>query len=220
MLLVGSIVFAELESIDIGDAKDNPGATEISDGKYTIKGSGHDIWEDADGFRFVYTEVNGDFEAVVRQVSSELPDDWAKHGLHARQSVAPGAANAQAIVTGGGGGGSQITWREADGGATDEIMDAAPGPWKDIECWLKLTRQGDEFHGYISKDGKDWKDLKSTTVKMDAPILVGLAVCGFNNMATAVYDNFTITRNGKQIFPLAVRLAGKLSITWGEIKLR
>jgi len=224
MLLVGSIAYAaELESMDIGDAADNPGSTEISDGTYTMKGSGNDIWGTADGFRFAYTEVSGDFEAVVRQISTELPGDWAKHGIHARQSIDPGAANLQAIVTGGGAGGSQITWREVDGGDSNEIMDAAPGPWKDSECWLKLTRQGDEFHGYISEDGNNWQDLQSHKVEMIDPILVGLAVCGSDNMATAVYDNFTITQNGKQIFPTgasAVKPEGKLSTSWGAIKRR
>ena len=222
MLLVGHIVYAaELESIDIGDAENNPGSTKIKNGTYTIKGSGHDIWDAADGFRFAYTEVSGDFEAVVHQVSIELPNEWAKGGVHARQSVEDGAANAQAIVTGGGGGGCQISWRAVEGGASSEFMDAAPGPWKDGECWLKLTREGDEFHGYISEDGKKWKDLKSTTVEMDGPILVGLAVCGYGQMATAVYDNFTITQNGKEIFPaFAVKSEGKLSTMWGKIKLR
>lgn len=220
MLLVRHIAYAaELESIDIGDAKNNPGSTKIKSGIYTIKGSGHDIWDNADGFRFAYTKVKGDFEAVVHQVSIELPNEWAKGGVHARQSVEAEAVNAQAIVTGGGGGGTQITWRAVHGGASSEFMDTAPGPWKDGECWLKLTRKGDEFHGYISEKGKEWKDLKSTTVKMNDPILVGLAVCGLGNIATAVYDNFTITQNGKAIFPLAVNLEGRLSATWGKIKL-
>ncbi|MFQ6115810.1 MAG: hypothetical protein ACE5NG_17255, partial [bacterium] len=171
--------------------------------------------------RFAYTEVNGDFEALVHQVSTELPSEWAKHGIHARQSVEPGAANAQVIVTGGGAGGSQITWRPSKGAESGEFMDVAPGPWKEDECWLKLTREGDEFHGYISEDGEDWQDLKSTEVKMEDPILVGLAVCGRNGMATTVYDNFTITQNGKEIFPAAaVKPEGKLSTSWGEIKLR
>lgn len=221
MLLVGYIADAvELESIDIGDAKNNPGSTKIKGGTYTIAGSGHDIWDNADGFRFAYTKVKGDFEAVVHQVSIELPNEWAKGGVHARQSVEAEAVNAQTIVTGGGGGGSQISWRATHGGASSEFLDVAPGPWKDGECWLKLTRKGDEFHGYISEKGKDWKDLKSTPVKMDDPILVGLAICGLGQMATAVYDNFTITQNGKTIFPLAVNLEGRLSATWGKIKLR
>lgn len=211
---------ADLESIDIGDAKNNPGSTEIKNGTYTIKGSGHDIWDNADGFRFAYTKVKGDFEAVVHQVSIELLSEWAKGGVHARQSVEAEAVNAQTIVTGGGGGGCQITWRAVKGGASSEFLNVAPGPWKDDECWLKLTRKGDEFHGYISEDGKNWKDLKTTTVKMDDPILVGLAVCGLGQMATAVYDNFTITQNGKTVFPFAVKLEGKLSATWGKIKAR
>lgn len=221
MLFGGYMAYAQdLKSMDIGDAKNNPGSTKIKNGTYTIKGSGHDIWDAADGFRFAYTEVSGNFEAVVHQVSIELPAEWAKGGVHARQSVEPGAVNAQVIVTGGGAGGSQMTWRAQADGQSSEFFDAAPGAWKDGECWLKLTRGGDEFHGYISKDGKKWLDVKSTKVKMNDPILVGLAICGLGNVATAVYDNFTVTQNGKEIFPLAVQSKGKLATTWGKIKLR
>jgi hypothetical protein len=209
----------ELLSEDIGDAKKNKGSTAIKKGTYTIKGSGSDIWNKADGFRFAYTKVSGDFEAVVRQVSIDLPNEWAKGGVHARQNIEPGAANAQTIVTGGGGGGCQISWRAKKDGDCGEFFDAAPGPWKDRKCWLKLTRSGDEFQGFISEDGKKWLDLKSTTVKMDKPVLVGLAVCGMNLVATAVYDNFTITQGGKEIFPaLAVEPRSKLAATWGQIK--
>ena len=64
----------ELLSEDIGDAKKNKGSTVIKKGTYTIKGSGSDIWNKADGFRFAYTKVSGDFEAVVHQVSIDLPN--------------------------------------------------------------------------------------------------------------------------------------------------
>ena len=209
----------ELESIDIGDAADNAGSTEIAGGVYTISGSGSDIWESADGFRFAYTKLSGNFEAIVHQISTALPSEWAKHGIHARQSVDPGAVNAQAIITGGGASGCQITWRDVESGASSEFMDIAPGPWKDIECWLKLTREGDDFHGYISEDGEEWQDLLSTTIVMSDPILVGLAVCGCGSMATAVYDNFIITQNGRQLFPfMAVEPEGKLSVMWGKVR--
>jgi len=219
MLVIGYNIYAQgLESIDIGDAVN--GTTKIENGTYTIEGNGNDIWGTADAFRFAYTEVNGDFEALVHQVSIELPSDWAKGGIHARQSIDPGAANVQVIVTGGGAGGAQITWREVDGGESAEIMDAAPGPWSEGECWLKLTRQENEFHGYISENGEDWQDLQSHSVEMDEQILVGLAVCGYGDIGKAVYNNFTITQNGKQIFPSAlIKSEGKLSITWGNLKL-
>ena len=222
ILIMGYSAHAqELVSLDIGDAANDPGSYKLSNGVYTIKGNGSDIWNNADGFRFAYTEVGGDFEAVVRQISTELLTEWAKHGIHARQSVDPGAANAQAIITGGGGSGCQITWRPIADGETLEFMDTTPGPWKDNESWLKLTRDGDDFHGYISEDGEDWQDMKSATVQMSDPILVGLAVCGNGVMATTVYDNFTIFQNGKEIFPAAaVNPEESLSTTWGRIKLR
>lgn len=221
MLLAVDIAYAaELESQDIGDAKNNAGSTKIKDGTYTIEGSGTDIWGPADGFRFAYTEISGDFEAVVRQVSIELPKEWSKAGVHARSSLEPGAPNAQAIITGGGAGGCQITWRAIEDGPSNEFFDAAPGPWAEGEAWLKLTRSGDEFQGFISEDGKKWLDLKATEVKMKDPILVGLAVCGLEmDVATVVYDQFTITQNGDELFPaLAVEPTSKLTATWGKIK--
>jgi len=219
VLSLGQFAYAQLESLDIGDAANTPGSTESKNGTYTIVGSGSDIWSAADGFRFAYTKVSGDFEAKVRQVSIELNNEWAKGGVHARQSVEPGAPNAQAIVTGGGSSGCELTWRTTKNGVSEEFLDVAPGQWKDDECWLKLIREGDNFSGYISKDDRNWSDLKFVTVKMSDPILVGLAVCGMNQLGKGVYDNFTITQNGRQIFPgLAVESVGKLPITWGNIK--
>ena len=55
---------------------------------------------------------------------------------------------------------------------------------------------------------------------MDKPVLVGLAVCGMELIATAVYDNFTITQDGKEIFPLAVEPTSKLVGTWSKIKIQ
>jgi len=219
LMSFGQFAYGQLESLDIGDAANIPGSTDFKDGTYTIVGSGGDIWDAADGFRFAYTKVSGNFESMVHQISIELKNQWAKAGIHARQDVEPGAPNAQAIVTGGGGGGCQLTWRSTKGGITEEFMDVAPGQWKDNECWLKLTREGDEFHGYISNDGKDWKDLKTATVKMSNAMLVGLAVCGMDQPGKWVCDSFTITQNGKMIFPgLSIESIGKLSVAWGSIK--
>jgi hypothetical protein len=219
VLFTVQFTHAQLESIDIGDAKNSPGSTEFKGGKYTIIGSGSDIWGPADGFRFAYTKVSGNFEAKVHQISIELKNEWAKGGIHARQDLDPGAANAQVIVTGGGGGGCQISWRTTKGNISEELLNVSPGLWKDGECWLKLTRNGEEFNGYISIDSKDWKDLKLMKVKMTDPIYVGIAMCGMDQMGKGVYDGFTITRDGKEIFPgLAVETSGKLSTVWGKIK--
>ncbi len=210
----------ELVSVDVGDAANTPGSTVVDGDVYTIEGNGSDIWNAADGFRFAYTEVSGDFEAVVHQISTILPKEWSKGGVHARQSEEAGAQNAQAIVTGGGASGAQLTWRPIADGPTDEFMDSAPGAWKDSECWVKLTRAGDEFHGYISEDGADWQDLLSIEVPMTDPILVGIAVCGVSALATGTYGQFSVTADGSTLFPLDVDGRGKATVTWGALKHR
>jgi hypothetical protein len=219
-----AVTAQELVSIDIGDAVDTPGSTAIDGDTYTIEGNGSDIWNAADGFRYAYTEVSGDFEAIVHQLSTDLPKEWSKGGIHARQSTDAGAQNAQAIVTGGGASGAQLTWRTDADGSTSEFEHSAPGPWKDGECWVKLTRAGNEFHGYISEDGSNWQDLLSVEVVMVESILVGIAVCGVGVAATATYDGFTVVADGVTVFPhLAdadVDPRGKAAATWGEMKAR
>ena len=66
LIAVIVVLAAELESIDIGDAANTPGSTKLENGKYTITGSGNDIWGTADGCRFVYMEISGDFVATVQ----------------------------------------------------------------------------------------------------------------------------------------------------------
>ena len=84
----------ELTSIDVGTAALLPGETVIEDGEYTISAGGHDIWGNADGFRFVYLELSGDFDA-----SAQIPffnrgvDPWAKAGIMARDTLDADSAN-------------------------------------------------------------------------------------------------------------------------------
>ncbi len=217
MLLVGAVAYAQLESLDIGDAANLPGSTQIEGKKITIKAGGHDIWDDADGFRFVYKKVSGDFEAQVHLISLEIVTEWTKAAIMARQSIAANSEHVIATVTGGGASGSQITWRKA--GANDETDDLAPGDWKTTGGWLKLTRKGNQFQGYISEDGKNWLDLGSQTLVMTNPILVGLAVSALSTsrLITAVFEDFRI--DGVDVVT-AVEPEGKVAVTWGKIKSR
>ena len=207
-----------LKSLDIG--KTAKGDTQEENGKFTVMGNGGDIWGTEDQFRFVYTEVKGDFDAVVHLVSFQKIEDWTKSGLMARQTVDADSANVLSTITGGGASGCQLTWRPSKGAESFEFFDAAPGQWWETGGWLKLVRKGDDFEGFISKDGKDWLSLESTTVAMSDPILVGMAVTSKSDgvLAKTVFENFTITQNGKQIFPLAVEKEGRLITTWSTIK--
>ncbi len=233
-LLVSLIVFIlslsigvyALESLDIGDAVEKPGSTEIlPDGTITIVGAGHDIWDNADGFRYVYMPITGDFEAIVQITYFERTTQWAKAGLMARQSVDADSTNALSTAAAGNLPGPdlgvQLTWRAEKAGETKEIDYwelGGPTGFVDGE-WIRLKRSGNDFSASWSKDGKSWvKDYATVTVKMTDPILLGLAVtsCDKTLYCKATFKNFSVNNN---LVVTAVDSKGKITKTWGRIKL-
>ena len=80
------------------------GSAGCTNGMFTVTGSGDDIWNSADGFRFVYVKTNnGNFTISARVVSVQNIDGWSKAGVMIRDSLDPGAANAFIAVTPGNG---------------------------------------------------------------------------------------------------------------------
>jgi len=214
-----------LESLDIGDAAEIPGSTTIlPDGSVTIVGAGHDIWDNVDGFRFVYMPVSGDFEAFVQITFFERVTQWAKAGIMARQSIDADSKNVLSTAAAGNLPGPdlgvQITWRAEKNGETKELDYwelGGPTGFNDGE-WIRLKRVGNNFSASWSKDGKTWaKDYASAIVNMVDPILIGLAVTSCDKAKTckATFKDFTI--NGNLVIT-TVESKGKLSKTWGEIK--
>jgi len=223
MLSLGTIGYS-LESLDIGDAANKPGSTDIlSNGTITIVGAGHDIWDAADGFRYVYMPISGDFEAAVQITFFERVKEWAKAGLMARQSVDADSKNAISTAAAGLAGptlGVQLTWRADKAGETKELdyWDlGGPTGFNDGE-WVKIKRAGSDFSASWSKDGKTWvADYASVKIEMTDPILIGLIVtsCDAALSCKSTFKNFTV--NNKSVLAV-VSSNGKLSSTWGEIK--
>jgi len=224
MLILGSVSYA-LESLDIGDAAEKPGTTEISpNGTITIVGSGHDIWDAADGLRYVYMPVSGDFDAFVQVTFFERTTQWAKAGLMARQSVDADSKNALSTAAAGNVPGPdlgvQLTWRADKAGETKELDYwelGGPVGFNDGE-WIKIKRAGSDFSVSWSKDGVNWvADYASMKIDMVDPILIGLAVtsCEKTMSCKSEFKQFTVNN---KLVASAVSSNGKLSKTWGEIK--
>ncbi len=77
-------------SIDIGTVNIK-GETKYKDGAYIVKGSGNDIWDDADAFRFVYLPLEGDGEIIAKINACSITDVCAKAGVMIRESLLPGS---------------------------------------------------------------------------------------------------------------------------------
>lgn len=152
------------------------GALEYAGGVTTLSGSGADIWNAADGFRFAYLPLSGDGEITARVLSLDNTDEWAKAGVMIRESLDPGSPFAMTVVTPSHG--TSLQWRAQ----ADQGCDLVLGP--DVR-WVRITREGDVFHGRVSSDGRTWTLVASRTIAMDVDVLVGLCVTAHNDAALA-----------------------------------
>jgi regulation of enolase protein 1 (concanavalin A-like superfamily) len=149
-----------------------------------IDGSGADIWNSADAFRYHYARWFGDGTITVRVRSLENTHAWAKAGVMFRESTAPGSKHVMAIVSSGKGLALQYRSESGQSGAQAAIR-AGTAPE-----WIRLSRSGNTFTAATSDDGVTWQTLGSVAVAMNADIVVGLAVTSHDNtqLATATFE--------------------------------
>jgi hypothetical protein len=165
-----------------------PGAAGYTNRRFTVLGSGADIWNTADGFHFVYRTLAGDGEIIARLASQEATDVWAKAGVMIRESLAAGSKYAMMAVTPGNGAAFQR--RTATNGQS--FHNGLGGPT--APHWVKLVRQGNTLTGYASADGVTWTPVGSSAVTMGATVFVGLSVTAHNNgtLSTAAFTDVSV----------------------------
>lgn len=165
---------------DGGNQEWNSAAT-----KFTLMAKGNDIHGTSDQFRFVYQAANGDCSIVARVASIENADSWTKVGVMIRETLASGASNVAMLITPGSG--ATFQCRNGTGGVTNSsTAGGITAPY-----WVKLTRVGNVFTGYISPDGTAWTQVGSPqTVAMSSTTYFGLAATSHNTnvWATATFD--------------------------------
>ncbi len=164
------------------------GSASEASGRWTLDGSGANIWNKSDEFRFAYQAVSGDVDIRVRVASLEDVNAWSKAGVMIRESLAANSRNAFMFVTPGGG--RAFQHRSNTGGLTTR---ASPTDGR-APVWLRLVRQGSQFTGYLSADGTSWTTAGSVTISMTSSVYVGLVVGSRvdSTLATATFTNVQV----------------------------
>lgn len=169
-----------------------PGDATFAGSTFTVKGSGADIWDTADGFRFVYRTLSGNGEVIARVAGVQNTNAWAKAGVMIRETLAANSKHASMFLTPGNG--LAFQWRSATGGAsTHTAGGAAAAPY-----WVRMVRSGSTFTAYKSTNGTTWTSVGSSTITMASSVYVGLAVTSHNNpvLCTSTMDNVSVTGPG------------------------
>ena len=63
------------------------GSFGLTNGVFTIQGSGADIWNSADEFRYVFQALSGDCSITARVLNMQNTDGWAKAGVMIRETL-------------------------------------------------------------------------------------------------------------------------------------
>lgn len=131
-------------------------------------------------------DICGDGELVTR-VSNITGMAWA--GITMRESEAPGSKKVSLSTNLGYFGRREM--RTTTNGLSMPQQFFRPGA-----PWLKLTRAGNQFVGYMSVDGFNWQIVMTANVPMNACIQVGLFVTNLNAAtASASFDQVTVTES-------------------------
>lgn len=171
---------------DIG-AVGQAGNATSSGGTFTIGASGADIWGGADAFYYVYQGLSGDGEITARVASLDNTDAWAKSGVMIRESLNADSAFAMTVVTPSNG--TTLQHRTSTGAGATMVA----GPVGAAPRWVRLSRSGGTFTGYVSGDGSSWSTVGTIAIGMANSVYVGLCVTAHNNSAKAFSSIDSVT---------------------------
>ena len=163
---------------DIGDTGE-AGSVEFDEasGKYTIAGSGADMWAKADAFHYLYRQASGDV-ALMADIHwlGEGGDRNRKACLIVRQSLEPGSAYVDAAAHGDGH--IALQWRTtADGETGDAESKVVANPRT-----MRIEKRDDQFQMFAATAGEELKPIgEPFKLHLTLPFYIGLGVCSHDS---------------------------------------
>ncbi len=195
---------------DIGDVG-LPGAAcyNSSTGTFELKGSGTDIWDTNDQFRFAYKTIVGDQTIIARVVDQDNTNEWNKVGIMVRETLAEGSRHAFIALSSGNGVAFQNR-TVTDGTSNNVNIEGITAPY-----WLKLVIKGTIYTAFMSPDGLAWTqvgDPVDAGFGNGTPVYGGLAITSHDNslLSTAHVDNYSIS--GGVLASTLISFTGRLTL--------
>ncbi len=173
-------VSSAFTSVDISSTPAGS-TTVVTDGSdYDVTAGGSDIYGTADGFRYVYKQVTGDFDVKVHITSFTGGNSTSKAGIMARTDLSAGSVNVFSFATIADG--YHFSRRSVVGGTTSYLKkDVVAYP----NVWVRLKRAGNVFTGFYSTDGVTWVQTTQASQVMPSTLLLGMATTAHSTTTTA-----------------------------------
>jgi hypothetical protein len=177
------------------------GTASVSCGRFTVVGSGHDIWDPADGFHYVYQNLGAASTITGRVISVQDVSPWSKAGVMIRESLDPASPHAMVVMTPGNG--AALQYRPAQGAPMVHVPFAGTPP---LPVWVRVKSAiqagGMVITGFVSADGTNWHQVGVTPpLAIDNKALAGIAVTAHSDgtpnprlreLCVAILDRMTL----------------------------
>ena len=172
---------------DVGNTS-APGSATYSNGTFTVRAAGADVWGTSDAFHYATMRLNGNGTIVARVATVQNADAWTKAGVMIRETQNAGSTHAFMLVSAGKG----VAFQRRD--VTNGTSVSTAGSPSRAPRWVRLTRSGNTFTASESSDGTSWTQVGTDTIPMAQIVYVGLAVTSHNTStsATCTFDNVSI----------------------------
>jgi hypothetical protein len=163
------------------------GSDALSNGTWTIAGSGTDIGGTVDQFHFVWQPLASDGGIRAHVLTQTNTNSRARAGVMLRQSTDPSAPFYAVVVTPQSG--LFVLKRSTQGGGVSTVVNllglTAP-------IYLQVQRSGTTYTASTSSDGVTWTPIPGSSVTLNptGTWLAGLAVTSHNTsmVSTATFD--------------------------------
>ncbi len=186
----------EWKVANIGTAGGTAVYSDAMNGSLQISGTGAGAGSTADSYTYVYRPMKGDGSLVVKIENHN--SDFNRIGIVIRQSL---TANIRMVGLTLGHTGHRYCYavaRTTNGGSTSWTIG---DDFTSCPAWFKITRRGNDFYTYQSRDGKVWHLVTKTTCILAQNSFAGIFVCDGNtsgNGSTVLFDNVTFTDEDNQ----------------------
>jgi len=168
------------------------GSVKVQPDGLEISAAGVDIWGTRDEFNFAYIDRTGDFDIVTRIESLQAGNLYTKAGIMAREDLSESCRHIYFQVFSDNNfrnknnGGYEFQYREVRDSSMKAIYPKkATGtpefPVSFPNTWVRLQRVANDFTGYYSTDGKNWKPYTTFRLDLPAKVYLGFAVTSHNS---------------------------------------
>jgi len=144
------------------------GALGVGNDGVNVQAGGNAFWNATDDVTFVYEQVTGDFDKVVKIEGQDASSNWARAGLMVRETLATDSRY-QAVHApdnkkwdGTDSNNAFETNRRLGVGGNTSSSNAGGRPSYPDGTYVRLLRTGDVIHLFRSSDGITWNQLGRT----------------------------------------------------------